>query len=572
MKVPIPAAALDQHIIALGKTGSGKSSKLRVLVEGLLKAEDPVCIIDPKGDWWGLKSSADGKHAGFPIVIFGGEHADVPLNAHGGAAVAELIATGNRPALIDLGGWMVGERTRFFVDFASALFRHARGKRHLVIDEVHNFAPQGRTEGDAAKALHWANRLASEGRGKGITLLAASQRPQKVHKDLVTSCETLIACRVIHKLDRDAIKDWIDGCADPVKGREVLQQLASMPRSEAWVWSPEIEFGPQRVEWPMFTTYDSFKPQEAQATKLKGWAEVDLEEVRGKLQAVVAEAEANDPKKLRAHIAELQRALSRDIKKDVIDVAALEQAERHGFERGIAGAREAQRLVLGGVRVEISGVLDTALKEIARVFDHAHPIEPKGFTPVKTPVFTGLKPGNAPQTALSGIKRPLKGHSYSGNGAGEKLSKAERLVLTALAQYPDGRTKVQVALLARYAHNGGGFNNALSALRGRACIADHGDKLLITPAGETALGSFDPLPQGQELLQHWLGQLSKAEREILEVLAKEFPRELSKEEVAAATPTGYEPNGGGFNNALSRLRTLELISGRGALRASEDLF
>ncbi len=36
--------------------------------------------------------------------------------------------------------------------------------------------------------------------------------------------------------------------------------------------------------------------------------------------------------------------------------------------------------------------------------------------------------------------------------------------------------------------------------------------------------------------------------------------------------TGYEPNGGGFNNALSKLRTLELISGRGELRASEDLF
>jgi len=51
---------------------------------------------------------------------------------------------------------------------------------------------------DAGKMLHWSNRLASEGRGKGIALLAASQRPQKVHKDFLTSCETLIAMRVIH--------------------------------------------------------------------------------------------------------------------------------------------------------------------------------------------------------------------------------------------------------------------------------------------------------------------------------------------------------------------------------------
>jgi hypothetical protein len=39
-----------------------------------------------------------------------------------------------------------------------------------------------------------------------------------------------------------------------------------------------------------------------------------------------------------------------------------------------------------------------------------------------------------------------------------------------------------------------------------------------------------------------------------------------------ARRSGYEPNGGGFNNALSRLRTLELIRGSRELKASEDLF
>ena len=39
-----------------------------------------------------------------------------------------------------------------------------------------------------------------------------------------------------------------------------------------------------------------------------------------------------------------------------------------------------------------------------------------------------------------------------------------------------------------------------------------------------------------------------------------------------AAAAGYEASGGGFNNALSRLRTLELVSGRGDLRASDDLF
>jgi hypothetical protein len=45
---------------------------------------------------------------------------------------------------------------------------------------------------------------------------------------------------------------------------------------------------------------------------------------------------------------------------------------------------------------------------------------------------------------------------------------------------------------------------------------------------------------------------------------------LTKEEIAAKS--GYEPKGGGFNNALGRLRTLKLLGGRGELTASDDLF
>src|SRR5260221_11937652 len=107
----IPVGALAQRVIALGKTGAGKSSAMRFLVEGLLDDGRPITIIDPKGDWWGIKSAADGKRPGYPVVIFGGEQPDVPINPHPGPAVAGLGATGNRPSLIDLGGCVGGRRT-----------------------------------------------------------------------------------------------------------------------------------------------------------------------------------------------------------------------------------------------------------------------------------------------------------------------------------------------------------------------------------------------------------------------------------------------------------------------------
>src|SRR5262249_37751741 len=160
-----------------------------------------------------------------------------------------------------------------YLDFASTFFRLSKGRRWLVIDEVHNFAPQGKVlDPLAGKVLHWSNRLASEGRGRGITLIAASQRPQKVHKDFVTSAETLIAMRVIHPLDRGAIKEWVDGSGDAAHGIEILHSIASMKRGEGWVWSPEIGFGPKCIAFPLFSTYDSFKPQADAPAKLKGWA------------------------------------------------------------------------------------------------------------------------------------------------------------------------------------------------------------------------------------------------------------------------------------------------------------
>jgi hypothetical protein len=151
-----------------------------------------------------------------------------------------------------------------------------------------------------------------------------------------------------------------------------------------------------------------------------------------------------------------------------------------------------------------------------------------------------------------------------------KLAAGERRILTALAQYPHARSKVQVAVLTGYAASGGGFNNYLGALRSRGLIEGDGDRLMITEAGIRALGSWEPLPPCSALVDYWRGRLGKAERLILEMLTQVYPGPLSKEEVAVKA--GYEANGGGFNNALGRLRTLELAQGSGELRASDDLF
>jgi uncharacterized protein DUF87 len=545
--LPIPVEVLNQHTAVLGKTRSGKSSVMRLLVENLLDRHQPVCIVDPKGDWWGIKLARDGKRPGYPVVIFGGEHADVPINAHAGAHVAELFATGNRPCLIDLGGWMVGERTRFWIDFASTLFKTTKGMRWLVVDEVHNFAPKGKImDPDAGKALHWSNRLASEGLGKGLPMLFASQRPQKVHNDTLTSAETLIAMRVIHPSDRDAIAEWIKGCGDMKLGAEVLGTLAQLERGEGWVWSPEIGFGPKRVKFPMFKTYDSFRAQTAEDAKgLKGWAEVDLEDVKAKLSVVVKEAEANDPKLLKRRIAELEKATktgpAQTIEK-LVEVPVLKNGQLERTEAAIK-------------RLEEVGAKATAeAAELRRLISPAFVAKPAP-RPAPMQTATAVRPAHAKRTVATETG----------------ISKAERLILTALAQHGDC-AKTKVAILTGYSVNGGGFNNAIGALRSKGFIEPGSEPLKATGEGIAALGDYDPLPSGPDLLDHWRRQLGKAEREILDVLVESYPEVLSKEETASRTPSQYEPSGGGFNNAIGRLRTLELIQGRGELKASDNLF
>ena len=71
-----------------------------------------------------------------------------------------------------------------------------------------------------------------------------------------------------------------------------------------------------------------------------------------------------------------------------------------------------------------------------------------------------------------------------------RLAAGERRILTALAQYPQGRSKVQVAALTGYAATGGGFNNYLGALRSRGLIKGDGDSLRITETGIRELGSW----------------------------------------------------------------------------------
>lgn len=551
MKPLIPAAALTQHIIVLGKTGAGKSSAVRgEFIEPLLSDNQPVCIIDPKGDWWGLKSSADGKKAGYAIVIFGGDHADVPINEHSGEHVAELFATGNRSMIVDLSQFMVGERTRFFMRFASALYRKNRGRKWLVMDECHNLAPQGKVlDPDSGKALHWANKLASEGRGKGITIIGASQRPQKVHKDFITSMETLVAMRVIHNLDRDAIKAWIDGCADKALGKQVLDELANMVRGEAWVWSPEINFGPEKIKFPMFTTYDSFKPQDADAGKLAGWASVNLDDVREQLATVVAEAEANDPARLRKRVAELENQLSKKDFATAFDKGALDGARRDGYSRGYHDGQAPLVHYLRSLEVTLSLEVTGAQKILASVGKEPEREIPKPSVP-KTPSFA---------KTLQPVARATVAREYSDN----LPSPTVRKILDVIHRsYPVALSFDAAARRAGVSKQSSAYRKYRKELEQSKEIVMDGDRFQSHP--EYAQGGIS----SGAGIDEWLSKLPPSYGKMLKAIY-DNPA-IGPEGIA--NEAGVSQTSSGLGTGLRELQRLELIEKEGTgYRVTEGL-
>lgn len=545
----MPVDACTGTFAILGKKGRGKTYTASVLAEELMSAGCAICVIDPTGVWHGLRSSADGREAGFPVVIIGGEHADVTLRADQGAAVAELIATQRVPAVLDLSLMRKTERRTFVTDFLEMLYWRNRDPLHLIIDEADEFAPQ-RAPAGIERLLGATEDIVRRGRVRGLGVTLCTQRAAALHKTVLSQIDSLIALGVTAPQDVNTISDWVAQHAEEGQARQVRQSLPSLPVGQAWVWSPEWLGVTQHITVRHRRTFDSSATPKAGARRHTAttWAPVDVEGLRRQLddtQGAAAPAPGNG--QAQAEIEQLRRQLA-------AERARIARVER--IEVPVLSGEELSALT------EAVGQLRSVGEQIcaaAAQVERALSAQPAMARAVDT---SPEEQSSAPQPAAA---LPTAG----AHGAGDsRLKLAERQILTVLAQHGQ-RTINQVALLTGRSHKGGGFRNALSSLRSSGLIDGRGD-IRITDAGRAALGSWEPLPApGPGLIQWWSQQLDKAPRMILNHLAHNPARAVSIAEIAQAT--GYSPTGGGFRNAVSRLRSLDLAHGRAELTINPDL-
>lgn len=569
--------ALRQHIAILGKTGSGKTYTAKGIVEGLLAENRRVGIVDPTGAWWGLQSSADGKKAGFDVIVMGGQHGNVSLPPLSGAACAQILTANSVQIVFDTSAMTVGERTRWFTDFASALFRLCKSPTHLVIDEAHMFAPQsggGGMDPQTGQMLHAANTLASGGRSRGVRLMLITQRPAKLHKDSLTCCDTLIAMRVIAPQDRTAIEDWVKGCGDKKQGQQVLDSLAQLAKGEGWIWFPEGGVL-ERRRFPKITTFDSSKtPEDGEEVEVpKTLAQIDLTAINAAMEQAVQEAKENDPKALREEIKVLRRKLDDATKAP--QIAAPLNVDRLVEERtkAIAAAAEITRIAamqeLAAMRNSIDGIAHVHSKAVeilqqggVRVDQLAAQLE---GTDVRY-IGTSKSAATAPQRTTPRLQPAMSG----------KRSPHEK-ILDAIAWWKvagvDRPTRVQVGCVAGYTASGGTFSRYVSALSSEGLITypDAGT-IDLTTTGQAKAEAPATAPTLEELHARVFEILEAPHRKILAVLIQAKGKELGRTNVGELS--GYESSGGTFNRYVSHLSSLGLIRypRKTTIAAAEILF
>lgn len=289
-------------------------------MERLLEMQRRVLILDPLSTWWGLRSSADGKGPGFPIAVFGGPQGDMPLTEKMGRPLAKIIAQNNLPCVVDMGEMRKAAWQRLVRDMFDELFTLNRDPLWVVLEEADVFAPQQPRPGDSAAVLGEVDRIARRGRAYGFRLISITQRPARIHKDVLTQLSTLVALGLTSPQDRDAIKAWVEGNADRDQSKMVMDTIAKLPVGEGWVWAPDHDIL-ERVSFPPIKTLDTSKTPKAGEKRIEPTmlADVDLSDIRGALAA----EDSPEPEK-----------------GPTTSHKALEQAEARGYERGAAEASQ----------------------------------------------------------------------------------------------------------------------------------------------------------------------------------------------------------------------------------------
>jgi hypothetical protein len=583
----------------LAQRRKGKTYTGSVIAEELCDAGLPWVTLDPTGAWWGLRSSADGERAGLPVVVIGGQHADLPLERGAGAFIADLV--------LDYPGWYVldlsllesrSAEREFATAFAERLLRRKMQPGmdfplHLFVDEADMFIPQERDSGDARMLGAFQGIVRRGGlHGLGATLI--SQRPALVNKSVLTQLDLLILLRLVAGNDQDAVdKNYISRASTKAQRSELMESLASMPVGEAWFFEPGAEpeplFTRAKVrERHTFNSSATPKPGE-QRVEPRVLADVDLDQLREQMSETIERLKDDDPAELRKRIAELQgRVEARREGGEPGNVDALPGWVGWFRARGWLPPEEQPEPERVEVPVASIEDLDSIWKLVERLHAVAQPLaaailQAAAAEEAKSPTVGTPRPAE-PEMSAAGIvadKRrreaapaPPEPEPVPAQGVpAEGVTASQQNILDALAWWDVAGIKEpsvgQIAFVVGKHPRSKGFTNNLSALSSADLIHRTPGRATLSADGRATARYPSSAPSNDALQRMLFEQVGPKRAEILRhLIAAGRGAFVSMDDLAAAMES--HPRAKGFTNNVSSLSGLGLaVREPGRVRAAD---
>ena len=567
----LPLDAITETFGILAVKRAGKSNAGVVIAEEMFKAGLPWIAIDPKGDWWGMRSSADGNGPGLPIVVFGGLHADVPLEPSAGQLVADIVVDQRLTCVIDVSEMTKADMRRFLTPFIKRLYQRNREPLHVFAEEADEYIPQVVRGDDAEMVGVWETLVKRGGfRGLGCTLI--TQRSASLNNDVLTQIQTLFALRTTGVPDRKRVDEWV---SYHQAGKELVQQLPTLADGEALLFSPNFLRIVKRIRFRRRETFDSGATPKVgvKARPPVTLADVDLDVLRQKMAATIEKAKADDPRELRKRIQELERQLVQSTK-----LNAQPKVEIREVERIVYVQQNVDVSNLRGIRNGIMADLERFAMAIEKLEEDQKP----NSTPLKGRVASlpvghaggaGLTPPAPPARPVPSVERSNGTASKDAHFMHPDVTNPQQRILDSLAWAESVRIpamdKDQLALIAGVSHKSSGYANNLGALRSNGLITK-GGPVALTEAGRELAVMPPTLPTTEELQQAVMLRLTAPQARILQILIEAFPADVGRDELAERAQTS--PTSSGYANNLGRLRSLGLISKSGPITAQPVLF
>lgn len=617
----LPLDAATSTIVIYGGKGMGKTNLASVLVEEFAGAGIRFAVIDPMGVWWGLRHSHDGKGPGIEVLILGGLHGDLPITPESGALIADLVVDEDASVIVDISRradgamWSIADRVRFVCAYTKRIYQRQGEKRrplNQVIDEAARFAPQVVRQGEleVAACMGAVAVLVEEGRNVGIGVTLVTQRSARLNKDVAELADCMIAFRIVGPNSRRAVLDWLGEHIDKDRIREIDAKLRSLPRGSALVVSPGwLEFEGV-VAMRKRTTFDSSKtPELGKEARASGaGAKPDLSKYRARLAELVEQQQANDPKALKAKVADLERQLvakrssspaaatsasARVVEKSVVRDAQLARIEK----LLVAGDKAVERcgMVAGRAREDLSAVVDKAaafgmrieveLDQLRTAVESTNANSP-GNRSVRTGVTSDAKsaprvPGGRPTLTRQDFAKtttaPRSAPRELAPAEAKDLAPRERSVLASVAWWHalgvDAPGMTGVAFMAGYSPSSSSFEKARGMLRSGGYIDyPNGGALRLTERGVAATPAVTMPGTLSELHTSVLGRLAPRERKLLQPAIDAYPEAVAMNVLAEAAR--YSVESSSFEKARGKLRSLGLVDypRHGEVRAADILF